>query len=66
MSTNPPDALWAPTLRTLLLGLVLALGIALAAREPSAAWLGFVLAATAGPSARCDRGRGRRAASRGA
>jgi hypothetical protein len=51
MSTTRRDAKWTELAGTMVLGLVLALGIAAIGGRPEAAWLGFALAATYAGSA---------------
>jgi hypothetical protein len=55
MSTTRRSAKWMELARTMVLGLVLALGIAAVGGGPGAAWLGFALAAmyAASPHGRC-------------
>jgi hypothetical protein len=45
MSTTTRNGKWMQAARTMLLGLVLALGIAVVGGHPQAAWLGFAVAA---------------------
>ena len=45
MQTTTRSAKWLQSVRTMLLGLVLALGVGFVGGEPDMAWLGFALAA---------------------